>query len=69
MPTKHAISATDPTMPDPEVRPPEYRVPRGRSGNGAVSALDQLMADMERIRRAKAFYGDLPRRSLIDPLM
>lgn len=57
------------TRPDPEVRPPEYRVPRGRSGYGAVSALDQLLADLERIRRAKEFYGDLPRRSTIDPLI
>ena len=57
------------SRPDPEVRPPEYRVPRGRSGNGALAALDQLVADLERIRRAKEFYGDLPRRSLIDPLV
>jgi hypothetical protein len=55
--------------PDPEVRPPEYRVPRGRSGYGAVSALDQLLADLERIRRAKEFYGELPRRGAIDPLL
>ena len=53
---------------DPEVKPPEYRVPRGRSGVGAVSALDQLMQDLERVRRAKAYYGDLPRHG-IDPLL
>jgi hypothetical protein len=46
--------------PDPEVRPPEYRVPRGRSGVGAQSALDTLLQDLERIRRAKEAYGDLP---------
>ncbi|MBA2675842.1 hypothetical protein [Ramlibacter sp.] len=50
--------------PDPEVRPPEYRVPRGRSGIGATSALDQLMQDLERVRRAKAYYGDLPQRGI-----
>ncbi|HZY16879.1 MAG TPA: hypothetical protein VFE82_00275 [Ramlibacter sp.] len=44
--------------PDPEVKPPEYRVPRGRSGVGALSALDQLLKDAERIRRAKEYYGD-----------
>ena len=54
--------------PDPEVRPPEYRVPRGRSGVGAMSALEQLMQDLERVRRAKAYYGDLPRPG-IDPLL
>ncbi len=48
-------------LPDPEVKPPEYRVPRGRSGNGALSALEQLLRDAERVRRAKEFYGDLPR--------
>ena len=46
--------------PDPEVKPPEYRVPRGRSGVGAQSALDTLMQDLERIRRAREAYGDLP---------
>ena len=46
---------------DPEVRPPEYRVPRGRSGVGAQSALDTLLRDLERIRRAKEAYGDLAR--------
>lgn len=45
---------------DPEVKPPEYRVPRGRSGVGAQSALDTLMQDLERIRRAREAYGDLP---------
>jgi hypothetical protein len=48
---------------DPEVKPPEYRVPRGRSGVGAQSALDTLLQDLERIRRAKEAYGDLPLRS------
>lgn len=47
---------------DPDVKPPEYRVPRGRSGVGAESALETLMADLERIRRAKEAYGDPPRR-------
>jgi len=46
---------------DPEVKPPEYRVPRGRSGVGAKSALDTLIQDLERIRRAREAYGDLPR--------
>lgn len=44
---------------DPEVKPPEYRVPRGRSGVGSKSALDTLLQDLERIRRAKEAYGDL----------
>lgn len=65
---KQAIQAIE-IRPDPDVKPPEYRVPRGRSGYGAVSALDQLLADLERIRRAKEFYGDLPRRGIIDPLI
>lgn len=47
---------------DPEVKPPEYRVPRGRSGVGAQSALETLLRDLERIRRAKEAYGDLPPR-------
>ena len=47
---------------DPEVRPPEYRVPRGRSGVGAQSALETLLSDLERIRQAKEAYGDLPMR-------
>ena len=47
---------------DPEVRPPEYRVPRGRSGVGAQSALETLLRDLERIRQAKEAYGDLPAR-------
>jgi hypothetical protein len=47
---------------DSEVKPPEYRVPRGRSGVGAQSALETLVKDLERIRRAKEAYGDLPRR-------
>lgn len=47
--------------PDCDVKPPEYRVPRGRSGNGALSALEQLLKDMERVRRAKEYYGELPR--------
>jgi len=55
-------------LPDPDVKPPEYRVPRGRSGYGARAALDQLLQDLERVRRAKEFYGDLPRRA-IDPLV
>ncbi len=44
---------------DPEVKPPHYRVPRGRSGEGASSALETLLADLERIRRAKEAYGEL----------
>jgi hypothetical protein len=44
---------------DPEVRPPEYRVPRGRSGVGAQSALETLLSDVERIRRAREAYGQL----------
>ena len=47
---------------DPDVKPPEYRVPRGRSGLGAESALMTLLADLERVRRAKEAYGDLPRK-------
>jgi len=46
---------------DPEVKPPEYRVPRGRSGVGAQSALETLLKDLERIRRAREAYGDAPR--------
>ena len=53
------------TFLDPEVKPPEYRVPRGRSGVGSQSALETLMRDLERIRRAKEAYGELPRR--LDP--
>jgi hypothetical protein len=45
---------------DPEVKPPEYRVPRGRSGVGSQSALETLLHDLERIRRAKEAYGELP---------
>ena len=45
---------------DPEVKPPLYRVPRGRSGVGAKSALETLLKDLERIRRAREAYGDLP---------
>ncbi|HVE51905.1 MAG TPA: hypothetical protein VNB23_00835 [Ramlibacter sp.] len=48
---------------DPEVKPPEYRVPRGRSGVGAQSALETLLNDLERIRRAKEAYGDVHRRA------
>lgn len=44
---------------DPEVKPPHYRVPRGRSGVGAQSALETLMSDLERIRQAKEAYGQL----------
>jgi hypothetical protein len=44
---------------DPEVKPPEYRVPRGRSGHGAQSALDTLLSDLERIRKAKEAYTQL----------
>lgn len=43
---------------DPEVRPPEYRVPRGRSGVGSETALETLLSDMERIRRAREAYGE-----------
>lgn len=46
---------------DPEVKPPDYRVPRGRSGVGAQSALETLLNDLERVRRAREAYGDLPR--------
>ena len=48
---------------DPEVKPPEYRVPRGRSGVGAKSALETLLHDLERIRRAREAHGDLPPRA------
>lgn len=44
---------------DPEVKPPEYRVPRGRSGVGAQSALETLLSDLERIRKAKEGYSQL----------
>lgn len=44
---------------DPEVKPPEFRVPRGRSGVGATSALETWVNDMQRIQRAKAAYGEL----------
>lgn len=44
---------------DPEVKPPLYRVPRGRSGVGAQSALETLLSDLERIRKAKEAYGEL----------
>jgi hypothetical protein len=44
---------------DPEVKPPEYRVPRGRSGVGAQSALDTLLSDLARIRKAKEAYAEL----------
>lgn len=47
---------------DREVKPPEYRVPRGRSGVGAQSALETLLNDLERIRRAREAYGDTPKR-------
>lgn len=43
---------------DPEVRPPEYRVPRGRSGVGSETALETLLSDLERIRRAKEACGE-----------
>lgn len=45
---------------DPEVKPPEYRVPRGRSGVGSQTALETLLQDLERIRRAREAHGDLP---------
>jgi hypothetical protein len=44
---------------DPEVKPPEFRVPRGRSGIGSQSALETLLSDQERIRRAKEAYFQL----------
>lgn len=47
---------------DPEVKPPDYRVPRGRSGVGAKSALETLLKDIDRIQRAKEAYGDRPQR-------
>lgn len=46
---------------DPEVKPPDYRVPRGRSGVGAQSALETLIKDLERVRRAKEAYGEVQR--------
>jgi hypothetical protein len=48
---------------DPEVKPPEYRVPRGRSGVGADSALETLLSDLERIRQAKEAYGEPSERT------
>jgi hypothetical protein len=47
---------------DPEVKPPDYRVPRGRSGQGSKSALETLLKDIDRVRRAKEAWGDLPPR-------
>lgn len=47
---------------DPEVKPPDYRVPRGRSGVGSKSALETFLKDLDRVRRAKEAYGDLPNR-------
>ena len=47
------------TFLDPEVKPPHYRVPRGRSGVGADSALQTLLQDLERVRRAREAYGEL----------
>jgi hypothetical protein len=44
---------------DPEVKPPEFRVPRGRSGVGAQSALEVLVSDLERIRLAREAYNQL----------
>ena len=44
---------------DPEVKPPHFRVPRGRSGVGSQSALETLLADQERIRKAKEAYNQL----------
>ena len=44
---------------DPEVKPPEFRVPRGRSGAGAQSALETLVSDLERIRLAREAYTQL----------
>ena len=44
---------------DPEVKPPDYRVPRGRSGVGAQSALETLLSDLERIRKAREAYTQL----------
>lgn len=44
---------------DPEVKPPNFRVPRGRSGVGAQSALETLLSDLERIRKAKEAYAEL----------
>lgn len=44
---------------DPEVKPPHFRVPRGRSGVGAQSALETLLSDLERIRQAKEAYAQL----------
>jgi hypothetical protein len=59
-----SLAYPHPRLPDPDVKPPEYRVPRGRSGTGSKSALDQLLSDLERIRRAKAYYGELPQRRI-----
>jgi hypothetical protein len=47
---------------DPEVKPPDFRVPRGRSGEGADSALETLLNDLERVRRAKEAYNELLKR-------
>jgi hypothetical protein len=58
---------SSPAWLDPEVKPPEYRVPRGRSGNGAASALAQWLKDLERVRRAKEAWGDLPPRGAPGP--
>jgi hypothetical protein len=44
---------------DPEVKPPNFRVPRGRSGVGAQSALETLLSDLERIRKAREAYAEL----------
>jgi hypothetical protein len=52
--------SAQPSELDPDVKPPEYRVPRGRSGHGSQSALQTLLNDLDRIRRAKEAYGDLP---------
>ncbi|WP_299760830.1 hypothetical protein [Ramlibacter sp.] len=52
-------SASPSPEPEPELKPPEFRVPRGRSGVGANSALETWVGDVQRIQRAKAAYGEL----------
>lgn len=64
LPQPIAFQPPQQLRPDPDVKPPEYRVPRGRSGNGALSALDQWLKDLERVRKAKEFYGEGTRRGI-----
>jgi hypothetical protein len=60
MPAARAFAMQEPILYlDPEVKPPNFRVPRGRSGVGARSALETLLSDLERIRKAKEAYAEL----------